>query len=85
MRRTAFFSNPFRFTSAILGKTKSGRLECTHSEVEESIRQAHSDPGRTIPLGGPTYPKEEPVPETHFNLSDLRFEEIKKVVESTRS
>ena len=49
--RESFFSNPFRFVSDLLGKPKSGRLESKQSEVEESIKNAHSDPLKAEPLG----------------------------------
>ncbi len=84
-QRKNFFSDPFKFTSNLLGKPKSGRLECSQDEVEESVREAHSDPDRSTPLGDCPYRIPSPEPEVPFDESDLRPEEIKRVVKRARA
>ena len=83
--RESFFSNPFRFVSDLLGKPKSGRLESKQSEVEESIKNGHSDPLKAEPLGEcplSLHPVEQKVP---FREGDIKLEEVKEIVMRARS
>ena len=41
--RQRFINNPYKFTSELLGKPKGGTLESTMEEVEEHLKQTHSD------------------------------------------
>ncbi|VDI54010.1 Hypothetical predicted protein [Mytilus galloprovincialis] len=44
--RAQFTSDPFQFTSRLLGKKGSGQLKASKEEVEEYLREMHSDPKR---------------------------------------
>ena len=79
-QRKAFFENPFRFTSELLGKPRSGKLRCGQEEVEESVEAAHGDPDRQVPLGDCPFQILIPDPSSPFNMSELKFDEVSAVV-----
>lgn len=41
-----FLKEPFRFTKYLLGRERPGSLRCTKGEVEQYLRETHSDPER---------------------------------------
>ena len=45
-QRTAFISNPYSYTSQMLGQSKSGTLNCSKAELEDHLFQTHHDPCR---------------------------------------
>ncbi|XP_077352497.1 uncharacterized protein prkg2l isoform X1 [Festucalex cinctus] len=81
----SFFNNPFRYTSALLGQPKSGRLACSKEEVEEAVKAAHSDPSRDLPLGKCPFPIPKLNPSVPFNMADFTFEEVRSVVKRARA
>ena len=84
-QRRKFFRDPYKFTSDLLGKPKSGRLQCNIEEVENNIREAHSDELREEPLAQIPIDLVIPPPTYPFDLSELKMEEIRKVVKKARS
>lgn len=44
--RARFLKEPFRFTKYLLGRERPGSLRCTKGEVEQYLRETHSDPER---------------------------------------
>ncbi|WAR06919.1 hypothetical protein MAR_016877 [Mya arenaria] len=50
-KRTAFTSNPYKYTRSMLSEEKSGKLESSQDEVEQHLRETHSDPHRSETLG----------------------------------
>lgn len=83
--REAFFTNPFAFVSKLLGKPKSGKLECTKEEAEEAVRAAHSDPERNKPLGEIPITTVIKEPTTSFAEGDIKFDEVKAIVRKARA
>ena len=71
--------------SKLLGKPKSGDLNCPISEVEASICIAHSDPERQVPLGDKPIKVDAKEPSIPFNLNPFKFSEIERIVQKARS
>ncbi|KAK3542028.1 hypothetical protein QTP86_010848 [Hemibagrus guttatus] len=44
--RTYFTKNPFKYLLKFMGNVRSGQLKATKEEVEEHLRQVHSNPRR---------------------------------------
>lgn len=84
-KRKAFFNNPFQFTAELLGKPKSGKLNCSKEEVEDSVAAVHSDPARNIPLGECPYRLPKSKPNIPFNTSDFTVDEVRAVVGKARA
>jgi len=61
-KRSAFIANPYRFSRDLLEEERSGKMESSKIEVEQHLRNAHSDPKRHDPLGNcdRIFPVEEP-------------------------
>lgn len=57
----------------LLGKPKSGRLECKQEEGEESVMAVHSDPFWDALLWESLFQNLAPEPETLIDLSDIRL------------
>lgn len=85
IQRKAFFNNPFRFTSDLLGQPKSGRLVCSKKEAEDAVKEAHSDPIRDLPPGECPFPIPKVNLTTPFNMADFTFEEVRRVVRRARA
>ncbi|WAR02790.1 hypothetical protein MAR_009348, partial [Mya arenaria] len=49
-KRMAFTSNPYKYTRSLLSEEKSGKLESSQDEVEQYLRETHSDPHRSETL-----------------------------------
>ena len=82
--RSQFVKNPFQFTKKLLGQERSGSLESQKTEVEEYLKDTHSDPDREADLGHcpKIIPLEEPrIP---FNCKEPSWKEVKEVVRKAR-
>ena len=44
--REEFITNPFQYTSKLLGKPRTGTLKSTKEEIKQHLQQIHSDPQR---------------------------------------
>ena len=82
--RTAFFTDPFKFVGDLLGRPKSGELQCSPEEMNESIRTAHSDPLKDTPLEEISLTP-APLPEKPFDMSEISFEEVKNIIRKARA
>ncbi|XP_060589960.1 uncharacterized protein LOC132745155 [Ruditapes philippinarum] len=84
-KRTAFISNPYKFTKELLGEEKCGKLESSRNEVEEYLKETHSDPHRSESLGecGRIQPVDEPA--IPLNMKEPTWKEINDVVKKARS
>ena len=83
--REEFSKNPFEFTSKLLGKARSGRLECPKEEVEEYLAKTHDDEHRLMPLdeNPDLYKPEDPI--MTFDESDIKLKEVKDIVNKARA
>ena len=80
-----FINNPYKFTSELLGKPKGGTLESTMEEVEEHLRQTHSDIFRETELGNC---ENLMIPETvqvQFNMKEPTLVQLTEIVRKARS
>ncbi|XP_060589724.1 uncharacterized protein LOC132744948 [Ruditapes philippinarum] len=84
-KRTAFISNPYKFTKELFGEEKCGKLESSRNEVEENLKETHSDPHRSESLGecGRIQPVDEPA--IPLNMKEPTWKEINDVVKKARS
>lgn len=83
--RAAFYRDPFKFVGDLLGRPKSGQLQCSQEEMDESIRAAHSDPLKDVPLGKMPNISPAPPPQYAFDSSEITLEEVRNVVKKARS
>ena len=84
-KRSAFIANPYRFSRDLLGGEKSGKMESSKIEVEQHLRDVHSDPKRHDPLGNcdRVFPVEEPsIP---LDLKEPTLKEVTSIVMKARS
>ena len=84
-KRARFISNPFQFTSILLGNKTSGRLVCSREEVGEHLEKVHSDKHQNEELDDNDrliHPEE---PQEVFDMEEPRLEEVKDVVKRSRA
>ena len=60
-RRAEFIANTYKFSKGLLDKEKSGQLERSMQDIQQYLKDTHSDPFRNDPLGN--CPRTEPVSE----------------------
>ena len=83
--RTNFVKNPYKFAKGLFEEGKSGKLNCTKEELEESLRTTYSDPARKIPMEHmPGIPRPTQ-PGVKFKLGDYTLEEVKNFVKKARA
>ena len=80
-----FISNPFQYTSKLLGKPRSGKLNATKEEVEKYLQDIHSDPKREEPLRDIPRIEQPNEPIQAFDLTELSLSEVQQVVAKARS
>ena len=83
--REAFTSNPFKYTADLLGKEKSGVLECPKEEVESYLQRVHNDPDRNKPLNDKIQIETPEAPNTEFDSKDITWKEVQQVVRKARA
>ena len=83
--RARFTANPFQFTSKLLGKKSSGKLLAEKAEVENHLKEVHSDEKRDEEL--PEQPKLIQVcePEHIFDESEPTAKEVRDVIRKARA
>uniref|UniRef100_A0A8W8L8P9 Reverse transcriptase domain-containing protein n=1 Tax=Magallana gigas TaxID=29159 RepID=A0A8W8L8P9_MAGGI len=83
--RARFTANPFQFTSKLLGKKRSGMLLAEKAEVEQHLKEVHSEEKRDEEL--PEQPKLMQVcePEHIFDESELTAKEVRYVIRKARA
>jgi hypothetical protein len=82
--RANFISNPFQFTARLLGKKTSGKLQCPMNEVEDYLKQVHSDPRMEEDLPYLEILIQPEPPDVQFNEKEPSLEEINDVVKKGR-
>lgn len=84
-KRAEFVSNPYKFSKQLFDKERSGQLETSMADIEEHLRQVHSDPERDIPLGA--CPRLDAVapPTSPLDCKEPTFLEVKEVVRKART
>jgi hypothetical protein len=84
-KRAEFISNPYKFSKRLLDKERSGKLESSMEDIENYLKETHSDPMRDQPLGD--CPRVEPVPEptNALDSSEPTLREVQEVVKKARS
>ena len=83
--RASFISNPFQFTSRLLGKRGSGRLSCKKEEIESYLERVHSDPNREEELGSNDKLLIPEEPSTEFDESEPKLKEVADIMKKARA
>ncbi|CAC5423517.1 unnamed protein product [Mytilus coruscus] len=83
--RAQFTSDPFQFTSRLLGKKGSGQLKASKEEVEEYLREMHSDPKREEDLPEIEQLIRPDDPEQAFDESPPKLKEAVDVIKKGRA
>ena len=83
--RSAFLKNPYGFAKKTLGENRSGEMECTREELENHLRQTHSDPMRDEELEILPELDLPPPPTFAFDESDIKWKEVSDTVRKSRS
>ncbi|XP_033755855.1 uncharacterized protein LOC117338607 [Pecten maximus] len=83
--RARFTANPFQFTSRLLGKRGSGVLRAGKEEVEQHLRDMHSDPRRNEDLGVNEKLIQPEEPEHLFDDAEPRLREVNNVIRKARA
>ncbi|XP_056314571.1 uncharacterized protein LOC130229674 [Danio aesculapii] len=83
--QTEFIKNPFRYLSNILGDVRSGQLEATKEEVEDHLRQAHSDPRREKGLGEMEKLLKPTAPSILFRSEEPSWQEVNTFLRKARA
>ena len=83
--RKQFVADPYNFTRKLLGKEASGRLNCPIEEVENHLKDVHSDEHSNEDLGEWGSLLEAKEPEVAFDSSEPRLKEIQAMLKKARS
>ncbi len=83
--RETFVKNPYQYASKLLGKSKSGDLECTREELENHLSRVHNDIEKDTPLGDFNMLVREEEPLVPFDMSDIKKCEVDDVVKKARA
>ena len=81
--RARFTANPFQFTSHLLGSKGPGTLTAGKEEVEQHLKDMHSDPRRDDDLGDNEKLIQPDEPEYPFDGAEPKLREVNDVI--TRS
>ncbi|XP_062585204.1 uncharacterized protein LOC134246875 [Saccostrea cucullata] len=81
--RARFTADPFQFTSRLLGK--KGSLKSSKEDVEEYLREMHSDPHREEELGEWEQLIHQEEPNQPFDESPPRLKEVVDVIKKARA
>ena len=84
-KRASFTANPFQFTKKLLEDKRSGRLDCPRQEVEDHLKNVHSDENRDQDLGDSDTLLTPEKPETGFDDAEPRLQEVKDTIRKTRA
>lgn len=82
--RVAFTKNPFQYVSKLLGDKRSGELKTTKEEVEEHLRQVHSDPRREESLYEMENLIKPPEPTIPFKVEEPSWQEVNSFLKKAR-
>ncbi|KAG1925127.1 hypothetical protein F2P79_025744 [Pimephales promelas] len=84
-RRMQFLKDPFSFTRTLLGQRKSGTLSSSKSEVEEFLREAHSDPFRGGGLGQNNSIRKPEEPSVELNTKEPTWQEMQDIIRKAKA
>ncbi|XP_053395693.1 uncharacterized protein LOC128555904 [Mercenaria mercenaria] len=84
-KRAAFVANPFKFSKSLFNKEKSGKLQSSIEEIQQYLRDTHSDHQREEPLGHCPKLEAETPPNTTLDTKESTFPEVKEVVRKVRA
>ena len=84
-KRAQFTSNPFQFVKKLLGDKRSGRLDCPKEEVEQHLRDTHSDPNRQQELGDCPQLLQPDEPTVTFDESEPKWKEVEDIIKKARA
>ena len=65
-KRAMFTANPFRTITKLLGDKRSGTLKKSRDEIEDYLRQTHSDPQKGVQLDDNHMLPNPPLPASEF-------------------
>ena len=77
--------NPYDATKKLFTESKSGRLKCTMTELDDHIRSTYSDPLRDKPLPPMEGLKHPSSPGSMFQLGSLKEKELDDFVRKSRA
>ena len=80
-----FTANPFRVVTRLLGDKRSGTLKKSKEEVEEYLRQTHSDPQKGVALGDNDMLPNPPPPASEFNYAQPTMSEMTEILKKARA
>lgn len=83
--RTDFTKNPFKYLTKLLGDVRSGELKATKEEVEEHLRQVHSDPRREDSLEEMEKLIQPAEPATPFRAEEPSWQEVNTFLRKARA
>lgn len=83
--RARFTANPFQFTSKLLGKKSSGKLLAEKAEVENHLKEVHSDEKRDEELSEQPKLIQVCEPEHIFDESEPTAKEVRDVIQKARA
>ena len=84
-QRARFIQNPYQFSKDILDNERSGTLESSMEDIEQHLRNVHSDPSREVPLGDCSRLEPEDPPETPLDTKEPSLSEVQHVVKKART
>lgn len=84
-KRAQFTAGPFQFIKKLLGDKRSGRLECPREEVEQHLRQTHSDSRRDEELGDCPQLLQPEEPTTAYDESEPKWKEVEDIIKKARA
>ena len=84
-KRAQFTSNPFKFTSKLLGEKRSRSLSATKEEVETYLRETYGNPHRDEGLSECPKSINLDLPEWDFDESEPHLKEVQDIVKKARA
>ena len=84
-KRAAFIRNPYKFASSVLEGKRSGKLDKPREEVENYLRETHSDESRNQTLESNSRIEVIPPPDKPLDTKEPTLKEVKEWVKKARS
>ena len=75
-----FFKNPYKFAKNLFDEARSGVLDCSQEELENSLRSTYNDPLRDTPLDHMSGIPRPTRPGILFQLGELTLIEMKSFI-----
>jgi hypothetical protein len=84
-QRSRFLSNPYGFSKNILEEKRPWQLSCSREEVEEHLKQTHSDQSRHVEMESHKRIAPVPMPEVAFTEGEPTLKEVQEIIKKARS